>query len=54
MMLKKEYETEALAEVNKALAIDPKLPEGHFIVGEIDIFRGRLDDAERELNKNWT
>jgi tetratricopeptide (TPR) repeat protein len=33
MMLKKEFETEALAEVKKALELNPNMPEGHFILG---------------------
>ncbi len=45
MMLKKEYEEQASIEVNKALALDPKLPEAHFLLAEMDIFRGRLEEG---------
>ena len=59
MMLKKEYETEAIVEVNKALTLDAKLPEAHFLLGEVAIYRGRLEDgiaemkAELALNPNF-
>jgi predicted Zn-dependent protease len=49
MMLKKEYETEAVAEAQKALALDPKLPESHFLLGEVAIYRGRLDEGIQDL-----
>src|SRR5256885_12804662 len=32
MMLKKEYHDQAVIEVNKALALDSKLPEAHFLL----------------------
>src|SRR5437763_6839713 len=51
MMLKKEYADQAVLEVTKALALDPQLPEAHFLLGEVAIFRGRLDDAIGELQK---
>jgi tetratricopeptide (TPR) repeat protein len=60
MMLKKEYEAEALAEVNKALLLDAKLPEAHYLLGEVAIFRGRLEEGitemhrELELNPNFS
>ncbi len=51
MMLKREYEPEALVEVNQAVTLDPKIPEAHFVLGEIAIFRGRLDEALEDLQK---
>jgi lipopolysaccharide biosynthesis regulator YciM len=44
-MLKKEYRDQAVAEVNRALAVDPKPPSAHFLLGEIDIARGRPEEA---------
>ncbi|HEX4809580.1 MAG TPA: tetratricopeptide repeat protein, partial [Bryobacteraceae bacterium] len=49
MMMKQEYEPEAEAEAQKAIAMDAKLPEAHFVLAEIAIFRGRLDDAIASL-----
>ena len=51
LMLKREYEDDALVEVNKALTLDPKLPGGHFMLGEIDVYRGRLDEGIAEMGK---
>jgi tetratricopeptide (TPR) repeat protein len=53
MMLKKEYQQEAMEQVQQSLALDPKLPEAHFLMGEIHIARGQLEegisDMQREL-----
>lgn len=49
MMLKKEYEADAVIEVQKALALDAKLPEAHFLLGEVAIYRGRLDEGIEDL-----
>lgn len=60
MMLKKEYEPEAVAEVEKALSLDARLPEAHFLLGEVAIYRGRLEEgiadmkAELALNPNFS
>lgn len=51
MMLKKEYEDQAVLEINKALTLEPKLPEAHFLLAEVDIYRGRLDDGIAALEK---
>lgn len=51
MMLKQEYEPEAVSEVKKALAIDPKLPQAHFLLAEIAIHRGQLDEAIGDLKQ---
>lgn len=51
MMIKKEYEDQGVAEVNKALALDPNLPEAHFLLAEIAIYRGRIDEAIADLDK---
>ena len=51
MMLKKEYEDQALQEVEQALTLDPKLPEAHFLIGEIHIYRGRLDEGIADMQQ---
>jgi tetratricopeptide (TPR) repeat protein len=50
MMIKKEYEDQALIEIHKAIELDPKLPEAHFLLGEISIYQGRLDEGIVALN----
>jgi len=51
LMLKRGYESQAISEVNEALALDAHIPEAHFLVGEVAIFRGRLDDAMQALQE---
>ncbi len=51
LLLKREYEDDALAQVNKALALDPKLPSAHFMLGEINAHRGMLDESVAEMGK---
>jgi tetratricopeptide (TPR) repeat protein len=51
LMLKREYEEDALAQAQKALALDPKLPGAHFMLGEIAAFRGSLDEGIAEMGK---
>jgi tetratricopeptide (TPR) repeat protein len=54
MMFKQEYESQALAEVNKALALDPKLPQARYLLGVTAIYRGRFDEAEADLKQELT
>jgi tetratricopeptide (TPR) repeat protein len=49
MLNKKEFYIEAGAELKKALAMDPKLPETHFLLAELAILAGRLDEAINDL-----
>jgi len=51
MMLKKEYEEQATAEVKRALEIDPNIPEAHFLLAEMEIYRGNLEAAIADLMK---
>jgi tetratricopeptide (TPR) repeat protein len=51
MMLKREYQQQALDEVEKCLNLDPKLPEAHFLRGEIRIARGQLDEAIADMQQ---
>jgi tetratricopeptide (TPR) repeat protein len=56
MMVRLELESLAEAELAKALSKDPRLPNASFLLGQIALFRGRLEDAvtltERELAVN--
>lgn len=56
LLLKKEYREAALSEIQKAVQLDPTLPEAHFILGEIEIAQGEFarakDHLQRELEIN--
>jgi tetratricopeptide (TPR) repeat protein len=56
MMIRVELESQAEAELARALEKDPKLPNANLLLGQIALFRGRLPDAiartERELDVN--
>jgi tetratricopeptide (TPR) repeat protein len=45
MMLRVEQEALGEAELKRALQKDPKLPQARFLLGQIALFRGRLDEA---------
>jgi tetratricopeptide (TPR) repeat protein len=51
LMLKREYEEDALAQAQKALVLDAKLPGAHFMLGEIAVDRGSLDKGVAEMSK---
>jgi len=51
MMYKKDFRDEAAAEVKKALALDPKIPQAYFLLAEAAIGRGELDEAITLLGK---
>jgi len=51
MLLKKELQSEALAEIEKALAMNASLPEAHFLAAEIAIAQGQLAEAIDDLHK---
>jgi tetratricopeptide (TPR) repeat protein len=56
MMTRVEFEEYAEVELKQAVEKDPKLPHVHFLLGQIAIFRGRLEEGialmERELELN--
>jgi tetratricopeptide (TPR) repeat protein len=56
MMIRLESEALAEAELTRAIEKDPKLPQAHALLGQMALFRGRLDEAvsltEAELALN--
>ena len=56
MMIRLEFEPEAEAELKRAIDKDPKVPRAHALLGQLALFRGRLDEAvlmtEREIALN--
>jgi len=54
MMLKQEYEPEAVVEAKRALAIDSKLPGARFLLAEVAIHRGELEEGIGELKQELT
>jgi tetratricopeptide (TPR) repeat protein len=56
MMIRVEMEDLAVNELRQALQKDPKIPQANFLLGEIAIFRGKLDDGialmSREIEIN--
>ena len=45
LMNRLELEDLAVASLKEALARDPRLPEAHFLLGQIAVFRSRLDEG---------
>jgi tetratricopeptide (TPR) repeat protein len=56
MMIRVEFEEFAEPELRKALAKDPKLAQANFLLGQMAIYKGRLEEGialmERELSTN--
>jgi tetratricopeptide (TPR) repeat protein len=51
LLMRLELEDDAQAELEAALARQPRLPEAHFMLGEIAIYRAQIDRAVDELNR---
>jgi tetratricopeptide (TPR) repeat protein len=56
MLFRQEFEPVALEYAQKAVAIDPKLPRAHFLLGEIHLFESKIPEAvsdfQAELSLN--
>ncbi|HVQ30673.1 MAG TPA: tetratricopeptide repeat protein [Vicinamibacteria bacterium] len=51
MMVRLELEEPAYAELQKAIEMDPRIPQAHYLLGQAAIFRGQLDLARTLLLK---
>jgi len=51
MLLRQQFEPVAEEYAQKAIAIDPKLPLAHFLLGELYLFKSRIPEAITELQK---
>jgi tetratricopeptide (TPR) repeat protein len=51
MMMHHDVDAEAAKQARLALKLDPRIPEAHFILGEIAILHAEIDDAIAELNQ---
>jgi tetratricopeptide (TPR) repeat protein len=56
MMIRLEFESAAETELKRAIEKDGRLPQAHLLLGQLALFRGRLDEAvaltEREISLN--
>jgi tetratricopeptide (TPR) repeat protein len=51
LMVRLEFEDLAEAELKKAIAKDPRIPQAHYLLGQAAIFRGQLEEARTLLGK---
>ena len=51
MLLRQEFEPIAEEYAQKAVALDPKLPLAHFLLGELYLFKSRIPEAITEFQK---
>jgi tetratricopeptide (TPR) repeat protein len=51
MMMRNNLEDAAVRQVERALAINPRLPGAHRVLGELALYRGQLDSAVESLRK---
>lgn len=49
MLSRQGFDTVAEEESKKAIAVDPKLPMAHFLLGEMYIFKSRIPEAIKEF-----
>ena len=51
MLLRQEFDPIAEEYAQKAVALDPKLPLAHFLLGELYLYKSRVDEAIAEFEK---
>ena len=51
MLLRQQFEPVAEEYAQKAVALDPKLPRAHFLLGELYLFKSRVPEAITEFQK---
>jgi tetratricopeptide (TPR) repeat protein len=54
MLLRQEFDPIAEEYAQKAVAIDPKLPLAHFLLGELFLYKSRIPEAITEFEKEKT
>jgi tetratricopeptide (TPR) repeat protein len=50
-MVRQEFEEFALKELARALELDPKIPQAHYLIGMLAIFRNQLDQGMDEMRQ---
>lgn len=51
MLLRQEFDPIAEEYAQKAVALDPKLPQAHFLLGELYLYKSRVPEAIAEFQK---
>jgi tetratricopeptide (TPR) repeat protein len=51
MLLRQEYDPVAEQYAQKAVALDPKLPLAHFLLGELYLYKSRIEEGIAEFRK---